>query len=112
MTPLGPAEWRLTYDGRTVSLEPSIGNWSFPCRSHYWIDEGRVRLARGFSEAEIALVRQKERTRRDNYYRTEEVEVSGRDATADLIDDEQRGARKFWIWEKVRGLGRAWRRGE
>ena len=32
VTPLGPAEWRLTYDGRTVSLEPSVGNWSFPCR--------------------------------------------------------------------------------
>ena len=111
VTPLGPAEWRLTYDGRTVSLEPSIGNWSFPCRSHYWIDGGRVRWARGFSEAEIALVRQKERTRRDNYYRAEEGEVVGRDATADLSDDEQRGSRKFRVWEKMRGLGRAWRRG-
>ena len=26
VTPLGPVEWRLTYDGRTISLEPSIGN--------------------------------------------------------------------------------------
>ena len=67
--------------------------------------------ARGFSEAEIALVRQKERTRRDNYYRAEEGEVVGRDATADLSDDEQRGSRKFRVWEKMRGLGRAWRRG-
>ena len=112
VTPLGPAEWRLTYDGRTVSLEPSIGNWSFPCRSHYWIDEGRVRWARSFSEAEIALVRQKERTRRENYYhRTEEGEVYGRDATTDRSDDGQRGVKEVWIWEKVRGLGRAWRRG-
>ena len=45
VTPLGPSEWTLTYDGRTVSLAPSIGNWSFPCRSHYWIDEGNVRWA-------------------------------------------------------------------
>ena len=29
VTPLGPAEWRLTYDGRTVSLEPSIGELEF-----------------------------------------------------------------------------------
>ena len=114
VTPLGPAEWRLTYDGRTVSLEPSIGNWSFPCRSHYWIDEGIVRWARDFSEAEIELVRQQERTRRDDYYGTEESEVfgSGSDATRDPIDDEQRAVRRSWVWEKARMLlGRAWRRG-
>jgi hypothetical protein len=23
-------------------LFPSIGNWSFPCRSHYWIKRNRV----------------------------------------------------------------------
>ena len=53
VTPLGPAEWRLTYDGRSVSLAPSIGNWSFSCQSHYWIEAGRVRWARGFSEDEV-----------------------------------------------------------
>ena len=68
MTPLGPAEWQLTYDGRTVSLAPSIGNWSFACRSHYWIEGGNVRWARGFSGAEVARVRQKARTRRESYY--------------------------------------------
>ena len=73
VTPLGPVEWRLIYDGRTVSLTPSIGNWSFACRSHYWIDEGSVRWARGFSEAEVALVRQEARTRRDGHYETEGV---------------------------------------
>ena len=106
VTPLGPVEWRLTYDGRTVSLVPSIGNWSFPCKSHYWIDEGVVRWARGFSEAEVALVRQKARTRRDGYYETERAEViekvPGRDA--------QRGSRRS-IWEKIRSLRRAWGRG-
>ena len=61
VTPLGPAEWQLTYDGRTVSLAPSIGNWSFACRSHYWIEGGNVRWARGFSGAEVARVRQKAR---------------------------------------------------
>ena len=106
VTPLGPIEWRLTYDGRTVSLTPSIGNWSFPCRSHYWIDEGIVRWARGFSEAEVALVRQKARTRRDGYYETGRAEVIGKV----LGRDAQRGLRR-WIWEKIRSLGRAWGRG-
>ena len=106
VTPLGPAEWRLTYDGRTVSLTPSIGNWSFPCRSHYWIDEGIVRWARGFSEAEVALVRQEARTRRDGYYETERAEVIGKVPRRDA----QRGSRRS-IWERIRALGRAWGRG-
>ena len=111
VTPLGPAEWKLTYDGRTVSLAPSIGNWSFPCRSHYWIDEGVVRWARGFSGAEVAQVRRKARTHRDDYYRAEIAEVIGKvpggDAPRDPVDYEQLGSRRT-VWEKIRALARAW----
>ena len=101
VTPLGPAEWKLTYDGRTISLAPSIGNWSFPCRSHYWIDEGRVRWARGFSETEVTHVRQEARNRRAGYYggRAELVEGGlGRDPQ-----------RSYWraIWKLIRGSRRA-----
>lgn len=35
VTPLSPHDWRLIFDGDTVSLYPSVGNWSFPCQSHY-----------------------------------------------------------------------------
>src|SRR4051812_46368408 len=42
VTPLAPGRWRLTFDGKTVSLNPSIGNWSLPCRAHYWIDRNHV----------------------------------------------------------------------
>ena len=38
--------WKLLFDGETVSLTPSIGNWSFPCRSHYFITENNVLWAR------------------------------------------------------------------
>ena len=103
VTPLGPSEWTLTYDGRTVSLAPSIGNWSFPCRSHYWIDEGNVRWAGGFSEAEVALVRQEARKRRDSYYRRERDELTRKLPR----EDAQRGVWRR-IWDKVRALGRAW----
>lgn len=27
VTSLSPSRWKLTYDGETVSLSPSIGNW-------------------------------------------------------------------------------------
>lgn len=57
VTPLSPAGWQLTYDGQTVSLYPSIGNWSLPCRSHYWLEGGRVVGARRWTDAEIDLNR-------------------------------------------------------
>ena len=43
VTPISPADWQLSWDGDTVSLTPSIGNWGFLCRSHYWIKGGRIR---------------------------------------------------------------------
>ena len=52
VTPLSPAQWVLTFDG-TVSMRPSIGNWALPCQSHYVIDHGTIRWARGFTRDEI-----------------------------------------------------------
>ncbi len=49
VTPISPPEWLLRWDGDTVSLHPSIGNWQFPCRSHYWIMRNRVEWARSCS---------------------------------------------------------------
>src|ERR1700731_3881354 len=53
VTPLNPSGWRLTEKGSTVSLHPSIGNWSFPCQSHYWIRGGRVEWAPQWSRRQI-----------------------------------------------------------
>ena len=41
-TPLGLKDWQLYFDGETVSLSPSIGNYNFPCRSHYFIRYNRI----------------------------------------------------------------------
>jgi hypothetical protein len=58
VTPLTPKDWRLTYDGRTVALTPSIGNWSLRCRSHYWIERNRVDWAPSFARERSELSRQ------------------------------------------------------
>lgn len=42
VTPLSPKDWKLIFDGKTVSLYPSIGNWRLPCRSHYWIENNQI----------------------------------------------------------------------
>ena len=41
VTPLKPTDWKLTFDGKTITLYPSIRNWNFACRSHYWIRNNR-----------------------------------------------------------------------
>lgn len=69
VTPLGPAEWRLTYDGASISLYPSIGNWGFACRSHYWLENSEILWSRAFSSAEVAEVRKQNRANRRRYYR-------------------------------------------
>lgn len=61
VTPLSPKRWCLTYDGKTLSLHPSIGNWSFPCESHYWIERNAVIWDRGFTRTEIAAARAADR---------------------------------------------------
>jgi hypothetical protein len=42
ITPLSPTDWKLIFDGKSISLDPSIGNWNFACQSHYWIRRNRV----------------------------------------------------------------------
>lgn len=61
VTPLDPTDWRLTFDGNSVSLCPSVGNWSFDCQSHYWIRHNQVMWARRWSREKIAEGRARDR---------------------------------------------------
>ena len=54
MTPIHPTGWELTFDGDTISLRPSIGNWGFACESHYWISRNQIVWAERMSKADIA----------------------------------------------------------
>ena len=60
VTPISPADWKLIFDGRSISLDPSIGNWSFPCLSHYWIRNNRVVWSDQWSDEEIDAGRKKD----------------------------------------------------
>ena len=71
VTPLSPADWKLTFDGVSISLHPSIGNWTFPCKSHYWIHRNKVMWARLWSQAQIEAGRVAEARARAEYYSEE-----------------------------------------
>ncbi|BEV05021.1 DUF6527 family protein [Chryseobacterium gambrini] len=44
VTRLSPKDWKLTFDGVSTTLYPSIGNWNFKCQSHYWIRNNNIIL--------------------------------------------------------------------
>ena len=68
VTPLTPTDWELRFDGKTISLYPSIGSWSLPCNSHYWITRNRVRWAPRWSQKQIRLGRSRDRLAKDHYF--------------------------------------------
>jgi hypothetical protein len=68
VTPISPADWQLFFDGDTVSLTPSVGNWAFPCRSHYWIEANKVRWAGVWNDERIAANRLRDHWDRERYF--------------------------------------------
>jgi len=68
VTPLGPTDWKLIFDGQSVSLDPSLGNWNFPCKSHYWIRNGKVRWVGMWTQEEIDAGRTADRFAKEKHF--------------------------------------------
>lgn len=58
---IAPDFWCVQYDGETVSLFPSIGNYQYPCRSHYWIEQNRVKWVRDLPDREEKQIKRKKK---------------------------------------------------
>lgn len=99
VTPLHPIHWVLAYDGDTVSLDPSVGNWSLPCKSHYVIRRNEVRWARGWSEEEIEAGRRRDHQAASAYFAERE---DGVPHSARQEPPSQRG----WLRGLLRRLSR------
>jgi len=69
VTPISPTDWEIIFDGKTVSLNPSIGNWNFECKSHYWITKSKIRFARQWSASEIEFGRNSDSTQKKKYFK-------------------------------------------
>lgn len=54
---ISPNDWKVCWDGPTISVSPSVGNWSLPCRSHYVIRRNRIHWVRTWNNEEIASTR-------------------------------------------------------
>ena len=100
VTPLSPTDWKLIYDGESISLSPSIGNWSFKCRSHYWIKNSIIRWAGQWSREKIAAGRAHDRSTKDRHYAG--VGRARQDAGGPARGKSRKG---LWSW-----LSRLWSR--
>lgn len=69
VTPLSPTDWELVFNGKTVSLSPSIGNWNFECKSHYFITRNRIRYARHWNDWKIEEGRKEDIENKEKYFK-------------------------------------------
>ena len=68
ITPIKPTDWSLRVEGDLISLDPSIGNWSIACRSHYWIHKSKVIWAGQMSKQQIEYGRAIRRDTKQAYF--------------------------------------------
>src|SRR6185437_16007618 len=92
VTPISPAGCKLTFDGETVTLSPSIGSWSFPCRSHYIIRRNAVVWGGDMSQEEIEAGRARDRKARAWHFGTQVTEQT----------ETPKKKRRFW--DRIKGV--------
>jgi Family of unknown function (DUF6527) len=100
VTPLSPTGWKLIFDGETVSLYPSIGSWSLPCQSHYFITNNRVVWAPMWTKKQIARGRTREARSKERYY----SELQPPQATAETLSASllENSKPKESLWQKIK----------
>lgn len=100
VTPLSPTDWKLTFDGESVSLDPSIGNWNFACQSHYWIKRNRVKWAPRLSQEEINTGRTYNILAKKRYYDTSKIPTTHK--TTEGVAEPRESKSKLGLWQKLK----------
>lgn len=98
VTPLSPTDWKITFDGESISLDPSIGNWSFDCKSHYWIENSTVKWARRMSREQIEAGRAYDRLAKKRYFEGRKVgsNSNSRPMASELANSNTQSKSSFW----------------
>lgn len=99
VTPLSPTDWEISFNGETVSLDPSIGNWNYPCQSHYWITHNRVIWAARLTRSQIQAARAKDRAVKDAHLAASE--------RPEPVDEDGRPRSRGWrssLWSRLKSL--------
>lgn len=97
--PLSPAEWNLHFDGESVSISPSVGNWEYTCRSHYWIEKNQIRWAGAWSAKQVEAGRKRDQEDVEHYFAARKASTS---ATADLQERPTGNRILRWVRKVLR----------
>ncbi|WP_199287489.1 DUF6527 family protein [Photobacterium chitinilyticum] len=84
VTPFSPTDWKLLFDGDSISLNPSIGNWGFACKSHYFIKNSQVIWCKQWSNQQIACGKKHDLKNKSDYY------------TSNSATESPKLLKKFW----------------
>lgn len=68
VTPFSPTDWKLLFDGDSISLNPSIGNWEFACKSHYFIRNNQVIWCKQWDKQQILHGKEQDSKNKSGYY--------------------------------------------
>jgi hypothetical protein len=98
VTPFTPSDWKMIFDGETISLSPSIGNWNSPCRSHYWIRHNRVEWTEDWTKEQVEAVTAKEQEEKRGLYHK-----------CPPINPSKGSKEKSKPWQGLRGWLNRWR---
>lgn len=102
-TPLSPTGWRMDYNGETITLNPSIGNWSFNCKSHYWITDGKIEWASTWSDEKISKIRSIEDDEREKFYEKDNASSKILQIQKNTNIAERDSKRKWWLFRLLFG---------
>ena len=99
VTPLSPVEWQLHKEGALVSLHPSIGNWNYACRSHYWIRRNAIQWAGSMNARQIAQVQAKDKADKLRFVAQENRRKGSAQQPMDVIPTQ--GQEPSWIHKAI-----------
>lgn len=97
ITPFTPTDWELTFDGETVSLWPSIGNWNFRCRSHYIIRNSRIVGAEPWSDKKVEHGRLRDKSRKQEHF-GEKSDCTGRKKNPEAAANVEPSG----LWDRIK----------
>jgi hypothetical protein len=95
--PISPAKWRYLWNDERISFWPSVGNHSFPCKSHYWIEQNQIEWTLTMSTGEIEKNRASDRAERRRYLESRRNELSAEPA-------QDQGTYGRGLIDRLRGL--------
>ncbi|WP_426698207.1 DUF6527 family protein [Rhodanobacter ginsenosidimutans] len=99
VTPFTPTDWWMTFDGESVTLRPSVGNWNQDCRSHYVIEKNRVIECGHWSDTRVEAERRRDKRAKAGYYdRASALVRSAATSTESANGDAQTGG----LWSRFR----------